>query len=142
MMNKNPLLTGFVFLFIVTSFRSSNELFSLDSAAPRYIFGTIFLLVGVIALVADNYSLIQKRADKCLVLVFLVVMSFSLAGTKTGFEWLITRSSQSEKVVECILRAQENMSQCMSISSIIREADSSDEELKVDMERLHKYFKN
>ena len=142
MMNKNPLLTGFVFLFIVTSFRSSNELFSLDSAAPRYIFGTIFLLVGAIALVADNYSLIQKRADKCLVLVFLVVMSFSLAGTKTGFEWLITRSSQSEKVVECILRAQENMSQCMSISSIIREADSSDEELKVDMERLHKYFKN
>lgn len=142
MINKNPLLTGFVFLFIVTSFRSSNELFSLDSAAPRYIFGTIFLLVGVVALVADNYSLIQKRADKCLVLVILVIMSFSLAGTKTGFEWLITRSSQSEKVVECILRAQDNMSQCTSIFSIIREADSSDEELEVDMERLHKYFKN
>jgi len=141
MMNKNPFLTGLVFLFIVTSFRSSNELFSLDSAAPRYIFGTIFLLVGIIALVADNYSFIQKRVDKFLLLVLLVIMSSSLTGTKTGFEWLVTRSSQSEKVVECILRAQENMSQCLSISSIIREADSNDEELEVDMYRLHKYFK-
>jgi hypothetical protein len=68
-------------------------------------------------------------------------MSFSLAGSKTGSEWLVTRSLQSEKVVECILRAQENMSQCLSISSMIREANSSNDELEIDLERLNEYFK-
>jgi hypothetical protein len=142
MINQNPFLTGFVFVLIVTSFRSSNEPFSLDSAAPRYIFGTIFLLVGVIAIVAENYPFVQKRVDKCIVLVFLVVMSFSVAGSKTGYEWIVTRSLQSEKVVDCILRAQETMSQCLSVSSMIREANSSNEELEMDLDRLNEYFKN
>jgi hypothetical protein len=74
-------------------------------------------------------------------LVFLVVMSFSLTGFKTGSEWLVARSSQSEKVVACILSAQENMSQCLLVSSIIREANSSDEELEVDLDRLNEYLK-
>jgi hypothetical protein len=140
MINKNPFLTGFVFLFIVTSFRSSNEPFSLDSAAPRYIFGTMFLLLGMITLVAENYSFVQKRVDKYLLVVFLIIMSFSFVGIKTGSEWLITRSLQAESVHECLLRAQKQTEQCISVSSIIREANSKDEELEEDLNRLQNYF--
>lgn len=140
MINENPFLVGFVFLLIVTSFRSSNEPFSLDSAAPRYVFGTMFLLLGMMTLVAENYSLVQKRIDKYLSIVFLMIMSFSFVGVKTGSEWLVTRSSQAESVHKCLLRTQKQTDQCISVSSVIREADSKDVELAEDLNRLNNYF--
>jgi hypothetical protein len=140
MINKNPFLTGFVFLFIVTSFRSSNEPFSLDSAAPRYIFGTMFLLLGMITLVAENYFFVKKRFDKYLSIVFLMIMSFSFTGVKTGSEWLITRSLQAASVDKCLLKTQEKTEQCIAVSSVIREADSSNEELEEDLNQLQNYF--
>ena len=140
MMNKNPFLTGFVFLFIVTSFRSSNEAFSPDTAAPRFVFGAMFLLLGMITILVGNYSSIQERIDKYLLVFFLIIMSFSIAGIKTGSEWLITRSLQSESVHECISRGQMQPERCISVSSIIREADTKDKELEEDLNRLQNYF--
>lgn len=140
MMNKNPLLTGFAFLFIVSSFRSSNELFSLDSAAPRYIFGTILLLIGMIFFLAENYLMIRRRFDKNLLIVLLIILTFSFTGIKTGSEWLITRSSQSKSVYECMLKMQNQMERCISLSSIIRQANSEDKDLKGDLNRLQDYF--
>jgi hypothetical protein len=140
MMNKNPFLTGFVFLFIVTSFRSSNEAFSPDTAAPRFVFGAMFLLLGMTTILVGNYSSIQKRIDKYLLVFFLIIMSFSITGIKTGSEWIITRSLQSESVYECISRAQMQPKQCVSVSSIIREADTKDKELEEDLNRLQNYF--
>jgi len=140
MMNKNPFLTGFVFLFIVSSFRSSDQYFSLDSAAPRYILGAIFLLVGMITLLTENYSFIQKKFDKYLMIIFALIMSLSLTGIKSGTEWLSTRSLQSKLVYECILIAQKNVEKCTAVSSIIREADSDDKELEQDLNQLQNYF--
>ena len=140
MMNKNPFLTGFVFLFIVSSFRSSDQYFSLDSAAPRYILGAIFLLVGMITLLTENYSFIQKKFDKYLMIIFALIMSLSLTGIKSGSEWLSTRSLQSKLVYECILIAQKNVEKCTAVSSIIREADSDDKELEQDLNQLQNYF--
>ena len=140
MTNKNPFLTGFVFLFVVTSFRSSSELFSLDSAAPRYIFGTVLLLIGMIFYLAENYLMIRRRFDKNLLIVLLIILTFSFTGIKTGSEWLITRSSQSKSVYECILKMQDQMERCISLSSIIRQANSEDKDLKGDLDRLQDYF--
>ena len=140
MLNKNPFLTGFVFLFIVTLFRGSDQYFSLDSAAPRYIPGAIFLLIGMVTLIVENYSFLQKGFDKYLTISFVVIMSFSLAGIKSGSEWLVTRSSQSKMVHKCILNAQKKTQKCIAVSSEIREADSNDKELEEDLNQLQKYY--
>ena len=69
-----------------------------------------------------------------------MIMSFSFVGVKTGSEWLFTRSSQAESVHKCLLRAQKQVDQCISESSEIREANSKDEELEEDLNRLNNYL--
>lgn len=140
MSNKNPFLTGFVFISMITTFRGSNQFMSVNSAAPRFVFGSIFLLLGMFVMVAESYSFALKRQDKVLPLLFIVIMSFSLTGIKTGAEWLGVRSSQSKEIYACILAPEFNVNQCMSAADVIREADSKDKDLENDVNLLRIYF--
>ena len=140
MSNKNPFLTGFVFISIIASFRGTNQFMSVNTAAPRFVFGSIFLLLGMFVMVAENYSFAQKQQDKVLPLLFILIMSFSLAGIKTGAEWLNVRSSQSKEIYACIIAPEFSVNQCMSVADVIRETDSKDKDLENDVNLLRIYF--
>jgi len=140
--NKNPILTGVAFIYLISSFRSSGEYFSLDSAAPRFIFGAILLLLGIQSIILNNYSSVHKRVDKIIVFSLIILTTFSISGIKTGMEWIKVRSLQSTKLYDCILNSKADLEICSNEANIIREANSSNKDLEIDLNMLKKYFIN
>ena len=140
--NKNPILVGISFLYLTSSFRSADQYFSLDSSAPRYVFGGMLLLLGIQAIILKNYSTFSKRIDKALVCALVILITFSVSGVKTGMEWIKVRSMQSSKLYECVLDTKRSRELCVYEADIIREADSSNKELIADLIMLEEYFKD
>jgi len=69
-----------------------------NSVSPRYILGTLFLIISIIS-VLELKVLRSKFIAASLVLFSLLSM---LGGLKTGLEWFSVRSLQQENLTECI----------------------------------------
>jgi hypothetical protein len=140
MENRNPSLTGLVFVLIVATFRSQDQFFLSDSVAPRYIFGTIFLLIGIQTFFVNNINFIGDRFNLLTLVIFFLLVSLSVTGLKTGSEWLKIRSLQSEKVYMCLQMSKIYPSQCALVASEIKEAESTTSDLNKDLFMLQNYF--
>ena len=140
MENRNPSLTGLVFVLIVATFRSQDQFFLSDSVAPRYIFGTIFLLIGIQTFFVNNINFIGDRFNLLTLVIFFLLVSLSVTGLKTGSEWLKIRSLQSEKVYMCLQMSEIYPSQCALVASEIKEAESTTSDLNKDLFMLQNYF--
>ena len=140
MENRNPILTGFVFILIVATFRTQDQFLLSDSVAPRYIFGTIFLLIGLQSFFVNNITFKTNRLTYSIFVVFFALMSLSFTGIKTGNEWLKIRSLQSKNVYMCLQMSKTVTSQCVLVSNEIKEAETTISDLNKDLLMLHEYF--
>lgn len=140
MENRNPSLTGLVFVLIVATFRTQDQFFLSDSVAPRYVFGTMFLLIGIQSFFVNNFNFTKDRFNYLIFVIFFALMSLSVTGVKTGSEWLKIRSLQSEKVYMCFQMSKIYTSQCALATIEIKEAESTISDLNKDLFMLQNYF--
>jgi hypothetical protein len=98
LLNKNPLLGGLLFVTLISVFRFSGRQEDIsNAAAPRYVTGTLILIIGLVAMLV-NQDLMSKKTN-CLII--LVSLSILVSGIKTGLEWHSTRFNQTQLLMKC-----------------------------------------
>lgn len=143
LINQNPMLSGIIFIVLIVLFRSNSGPNSLnDSAAPRYVFGATLLLLGMYVYVYRSYASNHNKLDRKLFIVFCIILLATTSGLKTGLEWLNVRSDQSKAVFDCITNNSNLTSRCITIASVIREAESTDPQLLSDLQKFTFYLKS
>ncbi len=97
-LNRSTLLGGLVYVLILFLFRFSGEEVDVAGiAAPRYVTGTMLVIIGLLGLIGTI------KSHEAGLRIFLLVVSFSvlISGTKTGLEWHKTRNNQSQILIKC-----------------------------------------
>ena len=97
---REPLvLTGFIFLCLIVLMRNGDQQASLlNLSSPRYVTGTLLLIIGVTLHLLTNFNLksLQGKLIICLILIM------EIGSIKTGINWNTTRFLQSRSIHECI----------------------------------------
>ena len=99
LLNRSCLLGGLIYASFLYLFRytdANNGLIGI--AAPRYVTGTIILILsGIVLIVKLSSSTTQIKS------IFIVIsICILISGTKTGLEWHSVRFSQSQILMRCI----------------------------------------
>jgi hypothetical protein len=89
-----------------------------------------------------SYASNHNKLDRKLFIVFCIILLATTSGLKTGLEWLNVRSDQSKAVFDCITNNSNLTSRCITIASVIREAESTDPQLLSDLQKFTFYLKS
>jgi len=136
--NQNPLLSGIMFLALIISFRGEKSIE--ESTAPRYVIGSVLFLFGAYVYILKSKSASNSKILHKLAFAFAFIMLLSLSGIKTGTEWLILRSNQSEALYTCIRNKELAVEKCVNIGSELREEGTSDVDFLADLRKLRLYI--
>ena len=97
--NRSSLMGGLIYAASLYLFRYTDENNGLIGiAAPRYVTGTIILVLACTVLIAKCSS---RNRHLNLIFVFFSVCVL-LSGLKTGLEWHSVRFSQSQEIMQCV----------------------------------------
>jgi len=99
LLNRSCLMGGLVYAAFIYLFRYTNTNNALIGiAAPRYVTGTIILVLSVVVLIVKLSSSTTQIKS-----IFIVISTCVLiSGMKTGLEWHSARFSQSQIIMGCI----------------------------------------
>ena len=97
-LNQNSVLAGVLFVIILLLFRFESYAPGVAAAAPRYVTGSVILIVGMVSLVQR-----QGEVTKLLSIILVTIVAISaLSGIKTGLEWHSVRYNQSKLLMKCV----------------------------------------
>ena len=96
--NQNSVLAGVLFVLVLLLFRFESDAPGVAAAAPRYVTGSIILIVGMVSLVQRQGEITKSLS---IILITIVAMS-ALSGIKTGLEWHSVRYNQSKLLMKCV----------------------------------------
>jgi hypothetical protein len=98
LLNQNCLVGGILYIMLLLGFRFSGSREDLiTAAAPRYVTGSLILILGLVVLV------VNQATSKKLINSFIAVLALCIlvGGTKTGLEWHSKRYGQSQELSRC-----------------------------------------
>ena len=99
MTNKVCLLGGFIYATMLFIFRNTEQEASLiEIASPRYITGTIILVLGAMILIVK----ISNSSIQTNIICVAISICILISGIKTGLEWHNLRYDQSMEIMSCL----------------------------------------
>lgn len=136
---STPLLPSIIFMFLLIIFRGSEGSTNLiESSAPRYVLGSSLFLFSCYLLLISNLTL-RNKTTQVVIIASSIFLTMSVAGTKTGLEWIKVRSKQSYELNQCLELHSNSSYKCISSAWEIREGDSDFDQVRVDLDKLIKY---
>jgi hypothetical protein len=130
-LNRSCLMGGLIYAASLYLFRYTDENNGLIGiAAPRYVTGTIIIVLACTVLIA-KFSSSNKQLNSIFVFFSICVL---ITGLKTGLELHSVRLSQSQEIMKCVKEEEFNLeSSCYKIakeSSMTPSSNFFDLELK------------
>ena len=115
-LNQSSILCGSIFILILLLFRFETKSAGLAAAAPRYVTGSVVLIIGLLGAVQKS----GETSKYLSILLIMATLSSGISGVKTGLEWHTVRYTQSQELMRCI--QEENFNQESHCYKIAKES--------------------